>query len=77
MDNNDLLSEVLEIASNVFSVSRSDINEDTNQNELEKWDSLGHLNFILNIENKLNVKFHTNDIIRMKSIKDVIDKINK
>jgi len=75
MNNSDILNQVLKIASEVFSVPESKIDKNTQQGDFENWDSLGHLNFILALEEKLNVKFLSTDIIHMKSIEDIVNKI--
>ena len=51
------------------------LNESTKQEDIDKWDSLGHLNLILAIEAKLGVKFSSDEIVNIKSIKDVIEKL--
>ena len=61
--------------SEVFSVPVSILNESTKQEDIDKWDSLGHLNLILAIEAKLGVKFSSDEIVNIKSIKDVIEKL--
>ena len=43
----------------------------------DSWDSLAHLNFLLLIEKKFKVKFSFEEMYKIKTIKEIIHKINK
>ena len=49
---------------------------DTNLKDLGL-DSLDFLNFILDLEKELNVKIDDNQLLKLKTIKDVVEEINK
>jgi len=72
MNNDELIKKVLIIASETFSVTKEEININSQQKDLENWDSLGHLNLILAIEENLKVKFNSVDILKMQSIKEIV-----
>ena len=42
---------------------------------LKKWDSLGNLNLILEIEKEFNLKFDSNTFSKIKSIQDILKEI--
>ena len=42
---------------------------------LKKWDSLGNLNLILEIEKEFNIKFNSNTFSKIKSIQDILKQI--
>ena len=42
---------------------------------IQKWDSLGNLNLLLEIEKEFNIKFDTNTFSKIKSLKDIIREI--
>ena len=42
---------------------------------IQKWDSLGNLNLLLEIEKEFNIKFDTNTFSKIKSVKDIIREI--
>lgn len=42
---------------------------------VQKWDSLGNLNLLLEIEKEFNIKFDTNTFSKIKSVKDIIREI--
>ena len=43
----------------------------------DSWDSLAHLNLLLLIEKKFKVKFSFEEMYKIKTIKEIIHKINK
>ena len=42
---------------------------------LKKWDSLGNLDLILEIEKEFNLKFDSNTFSKIKSIQDILREI--
>ena len=42
---------------------------------LKKWDSLGNLNLILEIEKEFNLKFDSNTFSKIKSVQDILREI--
>ena len=53
-----IVSEILEI----------EVNENSSQNNCDKWDSLKHLNIIVELESNFDVTFEPEEIAKMKSI---------
>jgi len=54
------------------------IKEDISKLEIgsfKKWDSLGHLNLLLEIEREFKLNFQTSVFSKIKSIKDIIKEI--
>lgn len=54
-------------------VSPEIINLDTSTDDLESWDSFGHLIVIMEVEKNFNVKFSSEDIPTLSSIKKLQD----
>jgi acyl carrier protein len=65
-----------EIFISVFS-QNVDINLDTKREDIVEWDSLSHLNLIVELEDVLNVSFSKEEIMSMNSIKEIISVIEK
>ncbi|MFA5229752.1 MAG: acyl carrier protein [Candidatus Methanofastidiosa archaeon] len=57
--------KIKEIATEVFEVQ---VHDDTNQNNCENWDSLRHLNFIIELETEFDVSFEPEEIASMTSL---------
>ena len=66
------MSEKLyKIISKVFSVPTSEINDESNPETIESWDSFNGLILIDELENSFNVKFSVSEIIDVKNVKDI------
>lgn len=57
------LDKYVDIFTSVFDVDRSELNENFNFNDVEKWDSLTHLTLISELETAFDVVFETEDIL--------------
>jgi len=77
MDKEQIKKQIKKIASVVFEIEESSINENLAAGAIETWDSLGHLKFFLAIENHYNVKFSTDEIIQTTSLTQIIDKVKE
>ena len=58
MENN-----VMKIMSKTFNVDISDLSNQTSKMDLQQWDSMTHLNLIVDIETELNIIFENDEII--------------
>lgn len=61
--------KIMEIMRRVFNTE--DISAATDQTNCEKWDSLHHLNLIVELENEFDVEFEPEEIADMKSFSAV------
>lgn len=64
--------KIIEIMKSVFNTDA--ITTETNQNNCEKWDSLHHLNLIVELEDAFDTEFEPEEIAEMKSV-EAIEKI--
>jgi len=55
----------------------SDISDEISTSSCEKWDSLNHLNLIVEIEAEFNVSIEPEDIAEMRSLSDIEKVLNK
>ena len=67
--------KVIEIIVDIFEIKMKDITEDSNQNDIENWDSIGHLRLIMALEDSFNIKFLTSEIQGLDSVRKIIDLI--
>ena len=61
--------KIIEIMQRVFNTQ--DINAATDQHNCDKWDSLHHLNLIVELEDEFDVEFEAEEIAEMKSFEAV------
>jgi acyl carrier protein len=52
------------------------LNMDSSRNNIPGWDSIGHLNLIVETEEKLKVTFSKDEIENIKSVKGLIEILN-
>ena len=62
--------KVLEILKNLFELDSVD--ETCSQTTCEKWDSLGQLNLVVELESEFDVTLEPEEIGEMKSFEDII-----
>ncbi len=61
-------NKIIETLASVFECA---INEDSNTDNTQNWDSLNHVRMILEIQNEFQVKINHDDIAKLKSVKDI------
>lgn len=62
--------KVLEILKNLFELDTVD--ETCSQETCEKWDSMGQLNLVVELETEFNVTLEPEEIGEMKSFNDIV-----
>lgn len=62
--------KVLEILKNLFELDTVD--ETCSQDNCEKWDSMGQLNLVVELESEFNVSLEPEEIGEMKCFNDII-----
>jgi acyl carrier protein len=70
-------TEVKEILAKVLEIDIATIFDNTTQKDIAKWDSLQHLNLIVEIEDKYDISIDPEDISEMLSIDKIIEIIKK
>ena len=60
---------------NIFHMQNKDINNNSSMKNIEKWDSLNNIGLINEIEEKFNLQFNDEDIVKMINFKIIINKI--
>jgi acyl carrier protein len=61
--------KIKEIMSSVFGIKN--VSDDISQTNCESWDSLKHLNLIVELEDTFNVSFEPDEIAVMISLNDI------
>ena len=69
--------DLRQILSEVFKVKKNDITIDSNVNNIKNWDSLAHVNLIISLENKLNIKLDAKTASRLISVREILKLLKK
>ena len=67
---------IYKIVAKVFSVPISEINDESNPETIESWDSFNGLILVDELESSFNIKFSVSEIIDVKNVKDVKRHLN-
>jgi len=62
------MEKLIEVLKEFFKV---ELDENTKLGDFDKWDSLGHLNLFMKLEEVYNVSFSIDEIMGAKTIKDI------
>jgi acyl carrier protein len=69
---NPLLERVRGLVADTFNVPLESVTEHSRQGELEAWDSLGHLNLVLGIEQEFGIPVSPEDGEAMTSVGAIV-----
>ena len=68
-----IFDKLIPIFRNVFDDDELIINETTNAEDIDEWDSLSHIRLIVSHEIEFGVKFKTTEISDLRNVGDFID----
>jgi acyl carrier protein len=66
------LKKLNEIFNNAFQ-EEVNLNMTSSKETLPNWDSINHLNLVVELESELNISFHPEQIETITSVKEIID----
>ena len=66
-----MTNDVNAIVAKVFSISESEINDESGPENIESWDSFNGLVLVDELENNFNVKFTISEITDVKTVADI------
>lgn len=73
MERNKVLNELNLVFRDVFDDESITVNENTTSKDIEDWDSLEHINLIVAVEKKFNIKFNMGEVTSMKNVGEMVD----
>ncbi|MFC1585754.1 acyl carrier protein [Fibrobacterota bacterium] len=62
--------QVEEVIRTTFNLDSQIIDENWTSENLPQWDSMGHLNLMMALEKKFNIKFEIEEMFQIQSLKD-------
>ena len=77
MTRNDLFIEVQNIFRDIFDEDEMVIENKTNSDEIEDWDSLNHINLVSAIEKEFQIRFALGELMELKDVGSMIDLMEK
>ena len=68
--------KLVEIMAPIFEVEESEISENASPENVEKWDSLAHMNLVIALEQEFDIQFTEDQIVESLSFKALVDILN-
>ena len=60
--------KIADAVASVFGISQESLTSATTADDIEQWDSLAHLQLIMEIEQRFDVRFHIDQIPKLTSM---------
>lgn len=73
MNRNEVFEALTEVFCDIFDDEDITLTEETTADDIEDWDSLEHINLIVAVEKKFNIKFSMNEVTSMKNVGAMVD----
>ena len=67
--------KVFEIVARIMGVPLEGVTSESSPETLANWDSLRHMKLILAIEESLDIQFNDEDIVSIKSVQDLLSRL--
>jgi len=75
MTREELFKEINDIFRDVFDDDSLVITDETNSEDIEDWDSLEHINLVVAMEKRFNMKFNIKEVGNLKNVGEMADLI--
>ena len=73
MSREEIYEQLNEVFRDVFDDDTIEVNDQTTSRDIEDWDSLEHINLVVEIENQFGMKFTMGEVHEMKNVGEMVD----
>ena len=70
------LEKKMELLSELLELEISDFSHETNLDDLEEWDSLAAISYVVLMDEEFGIVANPDDIKKFKTIQDILDTMN-
>jgi acyl carrier protein len=71
MNHQEIMGKISEVMMDVFDVDDLEVTENTSADQVEEWDSLSHIRFMITIERTFKIKFRNEEIADLQNVGDL------
>lgn len=75
MTREEIFEDVTEIFRDVFDDDTLVIGDETNSADIEDWDSLEHIELVINMEKHFGLKFNIKEVNKLQNVGEMVDLI--
>lgn len=75
MSREEVYEQLNEVFRDVFDDEDITVNDATTADDIEDWDSLEHINLIVAVEKRYNIKFNMGEVNKFKNVGEMADAI--
>jgi acyl carrier protein len=72
MQRAEILAKVADLMADVFDLDDFVVANETSADDIEEWDSLSHIRFMITLERAFKVKFSNEEISELKNIGELV-----
>lgn len=72
MSKQEIMAKVSDLMADVFDLDDYDVTEATCADDIEEWDSLSHIRFMITLERAFKVKFSNEEISELKNVGELV-----
>lgn len=69
-------NKIKKVMSTIFNIDLNEISDNSSPNNIDKWDSMAHMNLIVELEKEFDLLFDANEITEMINFKSIMLIIN-
>ena len=77
MENGNVTERIVQIFDDIFDIENIKINNNTSQDDIKDWDSIGHVRLMMALEKEFNINIPIEDAINLLIFKHIKDYISK
>ncbi len=75
MTRDEIFEQITDIFRDVFDDDELEIGEETNSEDIEDWDSLEHIELVINMEKRFSLKFNVKEVNKLENVGQMVDLI--
>ncbi len=75
MNREEVAGIVGEIMCDVFDLDELDYSDSLSADDIEEWDSLSHISFMVSVEKRFGIRFTSAEIADLQTVGELVDKI--
>ena len=65
-------NKIKKVMSTIFNIDLNEISDNSSPNDIDKWDSMAHMNLIVELEKEFDLLFDANEITEMINFKSIM-----